>query len=54
VREWTFYFSDIAKVTSRINEALARLPRFPLEMAACDDSEWTEYREMLASVDGLE
>ncbi len=50
VREWTFYFSDVARVKGRINSSLANLPRFPLEMAASDDPDWTEYRSMLASL----
>ncbi len=54
VREWTFYFSSVDAVASRLDEALLHLPRYPLQMVADDDADWTEYRDMLASLDGLD
>ena len=44
LRHWHFYFSDIGAVQTRLTDALAQLPRFPLDMSAEDDPEWSLYQ----------
>ena len=46
VREWRLYTPDIERFQEGMNDALAGLPRYPLEFATFDDPEWNAYIEL--------
>lgn len=48
-REWHIYVNDSVELGEVINEALADLPRLPIEMAIEDDPEWTELANVIQS-----
>lgn len=49
-RIWTFYASDIAEVSRRLNDVLPHDPPLPIQMSAEEDPSWNEYRKLMASM----
>ncbi|MFZ5566560.1 MAG: DUF695 domain-containing protein [Pseudomonadota bacterium] len=47
VREWNFYVSGSADLGAVINDALADLPRMPIELAIEDDANWHALTKIL-------
>lgn len=45
-REWNFYLSDVSEVGIRINQALASVPKLPIELRVEDDPNWDELRQV--------
>ena len=43
LREWTYYTKSEEKFVQVLNGALAQQPRFPIEIHAAPDPEWTTY-----------
>jgi Family of unknown function (DUF695) len=49
-REWTYYAKSEDEFLSRLNSALAGMPRFPIEIHIEQDSDWTVYTQFMARV----
>lgn len=47
VVEYNFYTSDSDWFVERLNKALSDKPSVPIELAAKDDPDWTEYRSLM-------
>ncbi|MDQ8195346.1 DUF695 domain-containing protein [Coraliomargarita sp. SDUM461004] len=45
-REWHFYLSDVNEVGIRINQALASVPKLPIQLNVEDDPNWDELRQV--------
>lgn len=43
LREWTYYTRSQDEFMAKLNEALARLPRFPIEIDLAKDPRWERY-----------
>jgi hypothetical protein len=43
LREWVYYARSKDEFMARMNEALRRLPRFPIRVDLWKDAEWTHY-----------
>jgi Family of unknown function (DUF695) len=48
-RTWKFYVAESADLAGLINDALAELPRLPIDLSIEDDPEWSELRQLLES-----
>jgi len=40
VREWHFYLEDVSEASLRINDALSKLPIYPISLQVEDDKNW--------------
>ncbi|MCW1717508.1 DUF695 domain-containing protein [Pseudoalteromonas sp. A3] len=45
-REWHFYTNDISSVGERINSALSKFAKLPIEMQVETDERWSKLREV--------
>jgi hypothetical protein len=54
VVEYSFYTSDAEWFLERLNEALSDKGDVPIEIAAEQDPDWSEYRTLMQAVDGAE
>jgi hypothetical protein len=45
LREWVYYARSQQEFMSKVNEALRKVPRFPIEIDLWRDPEWKRYEE---------
>ena len=50
IREWNSYVDEEVDLGALVNEALAELPRLPIELEIEGDPEWTAMANVLNSV----
>lgn len=50
LREWTYYVASEDEFMTRLNDALAGLPKFPIEIHITEDPAWTVYEQFRAGV----
>ena len=53
-REWYWYSTDINETGKRLNEALSKFDKLPIELSSDDDPGWTEYYTVLEGADDSE
>lgn len=49
-REWHIYLADAKAVGAALNDALAEMPRLPIQIEATDDPAWEELKSVLDGV----
>jgi hypothetical protein len=50
LREWTYYVRSEQQFLKALNQALAGAPRFPLEIHAAPDPQWSTYERFRRGV----
>lgn len=50
LREWTYYAKSEDEFMARLNDALARIAEFPIEIHIAFDPKWTVYEQFKAGV----
>jgi hypothetical protein len=51
VREWTYYAKSESQFLSKLNEAFREKPRFPIEIHAGPDPNWSSYENFRSGVE---